>query len=59
MLVSQHEPRIETYRRNDDDTWTLEDARPGADAKIPGLCAVPVSAVYADVALSPAPPRAG
>ena len=34
MLVSQHEPRIEVYRRNADATWTLEHERPGADAKI-------------------------
>jgi Uma2 family endonuclease len=59
VLVSQHEPRIEVYRRNADASWTLEEARPGADAKIAELCAVPVSAVYAGVALTPAPPRAG
>lgn len=57
VLVAQHEPRIEIYRRNADDTWTLEDARAGADARIPNLCAVPVSAVYADVELTPAPLR--
>jgi Uma2 family endonuclease len=59
VLVSQHEPRIEVYRRNADETWTLEDARPGENAKIADLCAVPVAAIYAGVALSPAPPRAG
>jgi Uma2 family endonuclease len=59
VLVSQHEQRIEVYRRNTDESWTLEDARPGADAKIADLCAVPVSAVYAGVELTPAPPRAG
>jgi Uma2 family endonuclease len=58
VLVSQHEPRIEIYRRNSDDTWTLEDSRLGGDAKIPGLCSIPVSAVYADVELPPAPSRA-
>ena len=57
VLVSQHEARIEIYRRNPDESWTLEDARLGADAKIPDLCAVPVSAVYAGVELPPAPPR--
>ena len=56
VLVSQHEPRIEIYRRNPDDTWTLEDARPGVEARIPGLCSIPVSAVYADVELPPARP---
>lgn len=58
VLVSQHEPRIEVYRRNPDDSWTLEDARPGAEARIPGLCAVPVAAVYADVDLPAPRPRA-
>lgn len=58
VLVSQHEPRIEVYRRNPDETWTLEEARPGGDARIPGLCAVPVAAIYADVELRPAAPRA-
>jgi Uma2 family endonuclease len=57
VLVSQHEPRIEIYRRNADDTWTLGEARPGGDATLPGLCSIPVSAVYADVELPPAPPR--
>lgn len=57
VLVSQHEPRMEIYRRNSDDTWTLEDARLGVDAKIPGLCSIPVAAVYADVELPPAPAR--
>lgn len=27
VLVSQHEPRIEIYRRNADESWTLEHAR--------------------------------
>lgn len=57
VLVSQHEQRIEVFRRNADESWTLEDARPGGEARIPDLCAVPVAAVYADVDLPVAPPR--
>lgn len=59
ILVSQREPRVEVYRRNADETWTLEDARTGADVKVADLCAVPVSAVYAGVELAPTPPRTG
>lgn len=57
VLVSQHERRIEVFRRNADESWTLEDARPGGEARIPDLCAVAVAAVYADVDLPAARPR--
>ena len=59
VLVSQHERRIEIYRRNADGSWTFDDARDGSDARIGDLCNVPVSAVYANVELTAAPPRFG
>jgi Uma2 family endonuclease len=34
LLVSQDEPKIERYLRNDDGTWTLSEA-PGLDATLP------------------------
>ncbi len=37
LLVSQDEARIEHFRRNDDDTWTLSIAEKGASVRLPDL----------------------
>lgn len=52
VLVSQREERIEVYRRNDDGTWTLDEARPPAVARLDAIgCSLDVAEVYAGVDL--------
>jgi Uma2 family endonuclease len=46
LLVSQHEARVEHYRRNDDDTWTLRDVRPPEVVHLSIGCELSVVAVY-------------
>jgi Uma2 family endonuclease len=46
LLVSQHEPRIEHYRRNDDDTWTLRDVRTTEVVRLSIGCELSVAEVY-------------
>jgi Uma2 family endonuclease len=49
LLVSQHERRIEHYRRNLDGTWTLRDARAVDSVRLDSIgCAISVEAVYHD-----------
>ena len=45
-LVSQHEPWIEHYRRNDDDTWTLRDVRMTGVVRLSIGCELSVAEVY-------------
>ena len=48
VLVSHRETRIEVFRRNDDGSWTLDDARPPDEARIDALgCALAVATIYA------------
>ncbi|MEP7120563.1 MAG: Uma2 family endonuclease [Byssovorax sp.] len=56
VLVSQHEPRIEVYRRNEDGkSWTLHIAEASEIAKIASIgCEIAVDAIYANP-LEPAP----
>ncbi len=50
ILVSQHEPRIELYRRQTDGSWRLTEAGPGEQLRIDVLgCDLDVDAVYAGV----------
>lgn len=46
VIVSQHEPLIEHYTRNDDGTWTLHDVRPPASVRLSIGCELPIDAVY-------------
>jgi len=55
LLVSQHEARIEHYRRNDDGTWTLRDVASSETVRLSIGCELPVGAVYRDPF---APPQA-
>jgi Uma2 family endonuclease len=49
LLVSQHERRIEHYRRNKDRTWTLQDAREEDSVRLESIgCTISVAAVYHD-----------
>ena len=53
LLVSQREPRVEVYRRNDDGGWTLDDARPPAMARLDEIgCTLDVADLYAGVELA-------
>jgi hypothetical protein len=50
MLVSQHEPRIEVWRKNERGRWELaQEAGAGAQASLASIgCALAVDEVYAD-----------
>lgn len=48
VLVSQHQPLVEHYTRNDDGTWTLREVRPPASVCLSIGGEVPVAAVYED-----------
>ncbi|WP_438011453.1 Uma2 family endonuclease [Sorangium sp. So ce321] len=49
VLVSQHEPRIEVFHRNEDDSWTLREARAGQGAHLEAIgCTLSVDEVYRD-----------
>ncbi|AUX20072.1 hypothetical protein SOCEGT47_005350 [Sorangium cellulosum] len=49
VLVSQHEPRIEVFHRNEDGSWTLREARAGAGAHLEAIgCPLSVDEVYRD-----------
>lgn len=49
VLVSQHEARIEVYRRNDAGRWELYEARAGERAELASVgCTVDVDEVYRD-----------
>ncbi|WP_437493247.1 Uma2 family endonuclease [Sorangium sp. So ce1014] len=48
-LVSQHEPRIEVFHRNEDDSWTLREARAGEGAHLETIgCTLSIDEVYRD-----------
>jgi Uma2 family endonuclease len=54
LLVSQHERRIEHYRRNEDGTWTIRDVCAGGDVKLESIgCSISVDAVYHNPLLAP------
>ncbi len=47
VLVSQQRRRIEVFRRNEDDTWTLHEAGPGQAVKVASIgCELAVDEVY-------------
>ncbi|CAN94031.1 hypothetical protein sce3871 [Sorangium cellulosum So ce56] len=49
VLVSQHEQRIEVFHRNEDDSWTLREARAGEGAHLEAVgCALSVDEIYRD-----------
>jgi Uma2 family endonuclease len=49
VLVSQHQPRIEVFRRNDDGSWTLYEAATSERAKLASIgCELSVDEVYAN-----------
>lgn len=48
VLISQRIRRIEVFRRNDDETWTFQEAGPSGRVKLEAIgCALSVDAVYA------------
>lgn len=56
VLVSQHEPRIEVFHRNEDDSWTLREARAGQTARLEAIgCALVVNEIYRDSLAQVAP----
>jgi Uma2 family endonuclease len=47
LLVSQHEPRIEVWERQTDETWTMQANGPGGTAAIAAIdCTLPLDDVY-------------
>jgi Uma2 family endonuclease len=46
VLVDQHEPRIEHYQRNDDDTWTLREVAPPGAVRLSMGVEISVAEVY-------------
>ena len=53
VLVSQKEPRLEVYRRNPDDTWTLFDVRAPGSIELEALgCQLDVEAIHRGVELA-------
>ncbi len=48
VLVSQHEERVEVYRRNANDTWILEEFRSGMVKLCSVTCEISVTEIYAD-----------
>jgi Uma2 family endonuclease len=49
VLVSQHRPCIEVFRRNDDDTWTLHEASEHGRARLASIdCELQVDDTYED-----------
>jgi Uma2 family endonuclease len=49
VLVSQHEPRIESYARAEDGEWRFREAGPGGAVRLEAIdCQLSVDAVYAD-----------
>jgi Uma2 family endonuclease len=53
VLVSQHEPRIEVFRRGEDGIWSLHEAGATERVKLASIgCELAVDAVYADPLVS-------
>lgn len=49
VLVSQHEPRIEVFRRDEEGIWSLHEAAAGECVKLEAIgCELSVDEVYAD-----------
>ncbi len=47
MIVSQHSPRIEVYRRGSDGLWVLHEAGPGESIHLASVgCSIPVDQIY-------------
>ncbi|WP_438002050.1 Uma2 family endonuclease [Sorangium sp. So ce185] len=60
VLVSQHEPRIEVFHRNEDGSWTLREARAGEGAELQAIgCTLSVDDVYRDPLAQAAPAAEG
>ncbi|KYF76680.1 hypothetical protein BE20_02830 [Sorangium cellulosum] len=60
VLVSQHEPRIEVFHRNEDGSWTLREARAGEGAELQAIgCTLSVDDVYRDPLAQAAPQAEG
>lgn len=50
QFASQERPLIEVYTRNDDETWTLAEARPPGEVSIDALeCRLSLAEIYAGV----------
>lgn len=54
LLVLQREARIEHYRRNEDDTWTLREVRASGAVHLSIGCELSVDDVYRDPMAEPA-----
>ena len=54
LLVVQREARIEHYRRNEDDTWTLREVRAPGAVRLSIGCELSVEDVYLDPMAEPA-----
>ncbi|AGP37135.1 hypothetical protein BE04_33380 [Sorangium cellulosum] len=60
VLVSQHEPRIEVFHRNEDGSWTLREARAGKGVELQAIgCILSVDDVYRDPLAQAAPAAEG
>ncbi|WP_437339155.1 Uma2 family endonuclease [Sorangium sp. So ce394] len=60
VLVSQHEPRIEVFHRNEDGSWTLREARAGKGAELQAIgCTLSVDDAYRDPLAQAAPEAEG
>ncbi|WP_437563970.1 Uma2 family endonuclease [Sorangium sp. So ce542] len=60
VLVSQHEPRIEVFHRNEDGSWTLREARAGEGAELQAIgCTLSVDDVYREPLAQAAPAAEG
>ncbi|MEW5851395.1 MAG: Uma2 family endonuclease [Myxococcota bacterium] len=54
LLVDQHDPCVEVFRRNDDGTWTLQRHGPGDVVRLTSVPAqFPVDELYAGLELEP------
>jgi Uma2 family endonuclease len=54
LLVVQREARLEHYRRNEDDTWTLREVRAPGAVRLSIGCELSVEDVYLDPMAEPA-----
>ncbi|WP_437616662.1 Uma2 family endonuclease [Sorangium sp. So ce834] len=60
VLVSQHEPRIEVFHRNEDGSWTIREARAGEGAHLQAIGrTLSVDEVYRDPLAQAAPEAEG
>lgn len=58
VLVSQHEPRVEVFRRGEDGIWSLYEAVKGETAKLLSIgCELVVDEIYASALEAESPPQ--